>query len=293
MGEALVDLVPAEDGGLRPRPGGAAANVATELARLGARTAFAGALGTDSFGRLIERRLRSAGVELDLCERLALPTALAVADPGGQESGYHFHHQDTATFQLRSRVAEVGGVRAVYVGGLAAVVPPAAEAVLATAVAAGRDAVLAVDPNVRVDRTLDPAGSLHRLRELCALADIVKVSDEDACLLWPSADIPEKSCRKLAAEGRLVLLTRGARGSTVFLADGAEVSVPAKPVTVTNTIGAGDAFMAAVLARLDDTGALDGEGPGTLSIASAQELLRYASSVAAEVCRRTEARPDH
>ncbi|WP_327247931.1 carbohydrate kinase family protein [Streptomyces sp. NBC_01320] len=285
MGEALTDLVPATDGTLRPQPGGAPANVATHLARLGVRTAFAGTLGDDDFGRRSEHRLRTAGVELDLCARSSLPTALAVADPSPEGTRYHFHLQNTATFELTDFTDQLGDFHAVYIGGLAAVVPPASEAVLAAARAAARHSVLAVDPNVRTDRTLDPASSLRRLRELCALGHIVKVSDEDARQLWPG-DTPETPCRKLAAEGRLVLLTRGAQGSSAFLPGDIHVSVPAVPVTVASTIGAGDAFMAAVLARLVGSGALRGDGPAVLTAVQAGEALQYAASVAAAVCGR-------
>ncbi|MFD3941820.1 carbohydrate kinase [Streptomyces sp. NPDC058579] len=285
MGEALTDLVPEENGTLRPQPGGAPANVAAQLARLGVRTAFAGTLGEDDFGRRNERRLRGFGVELDLCGRSGRPTALAVADPSEEGTRYHFHLRDTATFELPDVVGRLRDFSAVYVGGLAAVVPPAADVVLATARAAARHSMLAVDPNVRTDRTLDPESSLRRLRELCALAHVVKVSDEDARLLWPG-DAPEVPCRKLAAEGRLVLLTRGARGSSAFLPGDVHVSVPAVPVTVTSTIGAGDAFMAAVLAVLVRGGALRGGGPAAMTAAQAREALEYAASVAADVLGR-------
>ncbi|MFD4322954.1 carbohydrate kinase [Streptomyces sp. NPDC058548] len=282
MGEALTDLVPEEDGALRPRPGGAPANVAAQLARLGVRTVFAGTLGDDGFGRRNEDRLRAAGVELDLCGRSSLPTALAVADPGPEGTRYDFHLRDTATFELPDVAERLGGFPVVYVGGLAAVVPPAADVVLATAQAAARHSVLAVDPNVRTDRTLDPESGLRRLRELCALAHVVKVSDEDARRLWPG-DAPEAPCRKLAAEGRLVLLTRGADGSSALLPGDVHVSVPAVPVTVTSTIGAGDAFMAAFLAVLVRSGVLRGDGPATMTAAQAREALEYAASVAASV----------
>ena len=98
-----------------------------------------------------------------------------------------------------------------YAGGLAAVVEPAAQAVASTAQAAARHSLLVVDPNVREDRTIDPGRSLGLLRELCELAHVVKASDEDLLRLWPDTD-PDETCRRLAAGGRLVVLTRGAAG---------------------------------------------------------------------------------
>ncbi|MGW3625381.1 PfkB family carbohydrate kinase [Streptomyces sp. NPDC000880] len=288
LGEALVDLVPVPgDPEVRcAQPGGAPANVAVGLARLGRPAVFAGALGGDGFARSIERRLVDAGVDLSLCARSELPTTLAVADPGESGTGYHFHLQSTATFRFPDRAADVGRFGAVYAGGLAAVVEPAAAAVAATAHAAARHSLLVVDPNVREDRTLDPARSRAVLRDLCALAHVVKASDEDLVRLWPEAD-PDESCRRLAAGGRLVVLTRGARGAAAYTPDGPPVSVPAAPVEVVNTIGAGDAFMAGVLAWLGTTGgwecALSPERAGT--------MLEYASRVAASVVTQAGTEP--
>ncbi|MFF8981763.1 PfkB family carbohydrate kinase [Streptomyces globisporus] len=288
LGEALVDLVPAgEDAAVRvAQPGGAPANVAVGLARLGGRPSFVGGLGDDAFGSRIEAWLTGAGVDLSLSARPPLPTALAVADPGEHGNTYRFHLGDTATFALPDRTAEVSRFGAVYVGGLAAVVEPAAEVVAATARAAARSGVLAVDPNVREDRTLDPVRSLERLRELCALARVVKASDEDLVRLWPDEE-PEASCRRLAGQGRLVVLTRGARGATAYVQDAPPVSVPALAVRVVNTIGAGDAFMAGMLAWL---GAETGWRTG-LSGAEARAMLEYAAATAASVCARAGTEP--
>ncbi|MFD5746432.1 PfkB family carbohydrate kinase [Streptomyces sp. NPDC127033] len=292
MGEALIDLVPVPDDPqtYRAQPGGAPANVAAGLARLGTPSWFAGALGGDGFARVIEQRLVSAGTELGLCARSELPTTLAVADPGPDGTGYHFHVGDTATFRLPDHSARTDRFAAVYVGGVAAVVEPAAEAVAATARAGAARSLLVVDPNVREDRTIDPEQAVRRLRELCALAHVVKASDEDLARLWPGTD-PDESCRKLAGEGRLVVLTRGARGATAFAGGAEPVSVPAVPVEVVNTIGAGDAFMAGVLNWLTAPGADRSGGVAGLSRDEVTEMLGFASRVAASVCAQTGTEP--
>ncbi|MER8002487.1 carbohydrate kinase [Streptomyces sp. NPDC095613] len=292
MGEALIDLVPSPDGPetYAAQPGGAPANVAAGLARLGTPSWFAGALGGDGFARLIERRLASAGTELGLCARSELPTTLAVADPGPDGTGYHFHLADTATFRLPDHSARVDRFAAVYVGGLAAVVDPAAEAVAATARAGAARSLLVVDPNVREDRTLDPVEGLRRLRELCALAQVVKASDEDLARLWPDAG-PEETCRRLAEAGTLVVLTRGARGATAYTRDDGPVSVPAVPVTVVNTIGAGDAFTAGVLHWLRTTGAHVEGGALRLDREQVTAMLGFAAQVAASVCAQSGTEP--
>lgn len=292
MGEALIDLVPSpqEPRTYHAEPGGAPANVAAGLARLGTPSWFAGALGGDGFARMIEERLVSAGTELGLCARSELPTTLAVADPGPDGTSYHFHLQDTATFRLPDHAGEVERFAAVYAGGVAAVVEPAAEAVASTARAAAGHTLLVVDPNVREDRTIDPEAGGRRLRELCGLAQVIKASDEDVARLWPGAD-PDETCRRLAGEGRLVVLTRGARGSTGYAGSAEPVSVPAVPVEVVNTIGAGDAFMSGVLNWLTTTGAHRDGGADALSRDQVTRMLGFASQVAASVCAQTGTEP--
>ncbi|MGW1412078.1 PfkB family carbohydrate kinase [Streptomyces sp. NPDC002403] len=283
MGEALTDLVPDRDGHLLPHPGGAPANVATGLARLGVPTAFAGVLGGDAFALAHEDRLVAAGVDLNLSGRSARPTALAVASPAPTGMRYDFHLQDTATFRLTPLAEGLERFRAVYMGGLAAVVPPAADAVAETARAAADSTLLVVDPNVREERTVDPAAGLSRLRDLCTLAHVVKASDEDVQTLWP-ASMPDDRCRRLADEGRLVVLTRGKHGSTAFLPSGVQISVPAVPVTVVNTIGAGDAFMAGLLAGLAARAAVDVGRSVDITAAQAHGLLEKGARAAALVC---------
>ncbi|MEV7427366.1 MULTISPECIES: carbohydrate kinase family protein [unclassified Streptomyces] len=292
LGEALIDLVPTPDdpAGFRAEPGGAPANVAAGLARLGTPSWFAGALGGDGFARLIEQRLVSAGTELGLCARSELPTTLAVADPGPDGTSYHFHLADTATFRLPDHSAEVERFAVVYAGGVAAAVDPSADAVAATARAGARHSLLVVDPNVREDRTIDPVLSLRRLRELCELAQVVKASDEDLARLWPDTD-PDESGRRLAAGGRLVLVTRGAEGSTAYAGTAEPVSVSAVPVEVVNTIGAGDAFMAAVLHWLSTAPVDRAGGPALLERAQIAEMLGFASRVAASVCAKAGTEP--
>ncbi|MCA1219505.1 PfkB family carbohydrate kinase [Streptomyces sp. 8L] len=286
LGEALIDLVPYEDGPGTARryaaePGGAPVNVAVGLARLATPSWFAGALGGDAFAADLERTLTAAGVDLSLTARSGLPTTLAVTDPRSDGTGYHFHLAGTATFQITELADRAGEFAAVYAGGLAAVVGAAAAAGAAAARSAARTSVLMVDPNVRTDRSLDPAASAERLRELCRCAHVVKVSDEDLAALWPDRTA-EDACADLAAGGRLTLLTRGADGSVAFTPDGERVAVPATPVTVVNTIGAGDAFAAGVLHRITALAPPPG-GPVRVTREQAADILAFAGRAAASV----------
>lgn len=251
LGEALVDLVPTGgDAGIRAaRPGGAPGYVAVGLARLGLRPSFVGGLGDDAFAESVEAWLVGAGVDLSLSGRSPLPTALAMADPGDHGNRYRFHLRDTASFELPDLTAEAARFGAVYVGGLAAVVAPAAVSWPPPRGWPPARGSSWWTPMCARTAPWPPGRSLGRLRELCFLAQVVKASDEDLARLWPDA-APEASCRALAGEGRLVVMTRGPEGATAYVHDAPAVSVPAVRVRVVNTIGAGDAFMTGILTRL-------------------------------------------
>lgn len=88
-----------------------------------------------------------------------------------------------------------------------------------------------------------------------------------------------------------MVLTRGADGSTAFARDMGRTSAPAVQVEVVNTIGAGDAFMAAVLSRLADAGAFRDGGAARLSRGRAAEMLAFASQVAASVVAQSGTEP--
>jgi fructokinase len=138
---------------------------------------------------------------------------------------------------------------------------------------AGRASIV-VDPNVRAAAIDDERGFRERLDRILRVAQVVKVSDDDAAWLRPGQPVEETARALLAAGPAVVLLTRGAAGALVVTAAG-ERDVPAVPVEVVDTIGAGDAFCggflsgwcAALRARrsTDDLGAVaDAAGLGVL-----------------------------
>ncbi|MDJ0465284.1 PfkB family carbohydrate kinase [Streptomyces sp. H27-C3] len=88
-----------------------------------------------------------------------------------------------------------------------------------------------------------------------------------------------------------MVLTRGARGSTAYTASGPPLSVPGAPVEVVNTIGAGDAFTAAVLSRLTELGAHRADAVATLAPEQVREMLTFAAQVAASVCGHAGTEP--
>jgi fructokinase len=291
IGEALIDLVesPTTPAAYHARPGGAAANLAVGLARLGVPTYLACGLGDDTFADLLRDRLLQAGVDFPPHPRRR-PTALAVVDHAQAAPRYSFYLAETAVFDIEASAEALARVDAVCVGGLAAVVEPAASLVHGAARRAAERQVLVVDANVRPTLPADADAYRARLEALIELAQIVKLSEDDLLWLRPGASVGD-SCERMVRGGALVVLTRGTSGATAYLPSGESVTVPAVPVEVVDTVGAGDAFLSGFLAWLADDGQLTPAAVRALAPAPAADALRLATRAAAVACQRAGSQP--
>ncbi|MGA4958761.1 carbohydrate kinase family protein [Streptomyces lavendulocolor] len=284
-GESLIDLVPEGAGPLSalvPRRGGGPYNTAVALGRLGAEAAFCSRVSTDAFGEVLLDGLRAAGVTTGLVQRGPEPTTLAVASVGADGSaGYSFYAEGTADrlFELPGPLPDA--VRAIAFGTCSLVLEPGAgayDALLRRE--AGRGVLTLLDPNVRPG--LIPDADAHRERFLGRLpyVSLLKLSEEDAGWLGGSP------AEWLAAGPSAVVLTRGSEGLTVFTRE-LTVSVPAVPVAVADTIGAGDTVNAALLHGLGS------RSPAALDADEWADLLTFAARAAAVTCSRPGAEPPY
>ncbi|HEX2358004.1 MAG TPA: carbohydrate kinase [Micromonosporaceae bacterium] len=287
VGESLVDLIGAGDGWtFQAAPGGSPLNVAVGLAAHGRPVRLASEVGDDLFGGLVRDHLRRYGVD-DADVLTGGPTSLAVAriDAAG-----------VATYDFRFGWAyaarpSLAGVDCVHVGSLAALVEPGAAAVRAL-VRAARDAevVVSYDPNVRPALVGERTRARHRVEELVALADLVKVSAEDLAWLHPGEPAEEVAAGWRGLGPRLIVVTRGGDGATA-VHDGGRSEVSAPLVTVVDTVGAGDSFTAALLAALSEAGALAAGRPPAFTPEIIDHAVRYAAAAAAAVCAHLGALP--
>ncbi len=299
-GEALVDCLPATcDGrsGFVPHAGGSSLNVARALARLDAVTAFLGRLSTDPFGDLLADSLAADGVGLSLAPRVDEPSALAFVhlDDAGVAS-YSFHVAGSAAATLTVDELPLplpAEVTAVHTGSLAVLLEPGRDAVrqlLAHAHAAGR--LTSLDPNVRPAFVPDVTGYRQDLVQLLADTDVVKTSEEDLAWLAPGEE-PVSVVRGWLSDGpALAVLTRGADGAVAVTTKTA-VAVPAPAVSVVDTVGAGDTFSAALLAWLEEQGALSRAAVAGLDDAALAAALTFAARAAAMACAKEGADPPH
>lgn len=285
-GEALVDrVVPDHAGGTTSYPGGSPLNVAVGLGRLGVEVTLVTELGDDADGQLIRGHLQDAGVRAEVVQ--AARTSSALADLNGPEPVYDFDLSWTLPTVALPPCA------ALHVGSLAVLTAPGRDGVadlVAQALAA--HSFVSYDLNLR-SGDLDVAASTH-LHAVADAATVVKLSDRDADLLAPGAPVDEIAQAFLGERTRLVVLTRGSAGATAYTAT-MEVSVPAPTVTVVDTIGAGDAFTAGLLAALSTDGfALPWHRTElTSKLSAAVELAALSCTRAgADPLWRAELRPD-
>lgn len=281
-GEALVDVVVPRDGRVRRTPGGSPLNVAVGLARLGVPTLLLTQLGDDADGRLVRRHLEGSDVRL-------APDAVRAGDRTSTATA-RLDEDGAATYEfdidwsLRD-VALPTDASGLHVGSLGAALRPGREAVLGLVEqAAGAGLLVTFDPNARPTLTPDAGQAWADVLEVARHCTVVKLSDEDLHFLRPDLT-PDSVADLLLAEGAgLVVVTLGGGGAAAY-APGAHCRVDSRPVEVVDTVGAGDSFMAALVAVVLEHG-LDG-----LDAARLQRYVEAAHAAAAVTVTRPGADP--
>lgn len=292
--ESLVDLIPREEATFEAVLGGSPFNTAVGLGRLDVPTGMTGRLSTDTMGDAFARRLAESGVDTTFVLRAPEPSPLAFVTRGTAATGarYSFYLRATA-YDTPSTLPPDWPAHAahLHIGSFSATDGALGEAALrALASAAGR-ATTSYDPNIRpfvVPGRLETVGLVEaRVR----LADVVKASEEDFDWLYPGAPPSEAAAGWASMGPRLVVMTRGGAGAEAHFG-GERLMQPAPTIDVVDTVGAGDSFMAALLAAMADSGALGaGKATGLPTETEVGKWLMFAIAAAAITCTRKGADP--
>ncbi|HZK05485.1 MAG TPA: PfkB family carbohydrate kinase [Actinomycetaceae bacterium] len=248
--------------------GGSPANVAKGLARLGHPVTLATHIGDDDRGRRIAAELQLDGVIVTPGSTTAerTPTATAHLDEHGKAT-YEF---DLA-WQVEDGIgAQEGGH--LHTGSIAATLQPGGSDVLALAAGARGRATVSYDPNARPAIMGSPTDARAVVERLVAKSDLVKVSDEDIEWLYGVPGFRDVVEEWHAMGPPLIVVTLGSEGA--FVSCGGETeTLPSAEVTVADTVGAGDSFMAGLLSGLLDAGLLGGvEARDRLAAASLDDV---------------------
>ena len=295
-GEALIDMLPRETSeghaAFQPAAGGAVFNTAVALGRLGIPTGFFSGLSTDLFGEQLSETLAASGVNAGFSARSGRPTTLAFVTLTDGHASYAFYDENTAGRMLEPSDLPVLGddVQAVFFGGISLAVEPCATAYEALMEREAETRVTMIDPNIRPGFIKDEAAYRRRVMNMIALADIVKLSDEDLLWLMGSGALSDHA-RTLRERGpAVVLVTEGSRGATGY-SQGSPVFVAARSARVVDTVGAGDTFNAGILAALHDRGLLSKDVVGTIAAEDLEAAIDFGVRAAAVTVSRAGANP--
>ncbi|MFT7587777.1 MAG: fructokinase, partial [Cellvibrionaceae bacterium] len=286
FGELLIDFVPTVNGvslaeapAFKKAPGGAPANVAAGLAKLGQNAAFMGKVGDDEFGRMLASVLAKAGVDTSFMSfDMAARTALAfVTLKANGEREFMFYRHPSADMLLTEAEVDMDAVRNAAIfhyGSISLIAEPCRSThlkILDEAKSAG--VFLSYDPNLRLPLWDSAEAAKAGILSIWKSADIIKISDEE--LIFLTGEDTDTSARSLMFDGlKLLLVTEGANGARYYTPDFAGKVAGFKVETI-DTTGAGDAFVAGLLSKLvNDQTILQNEG-------QLREVIRFANGAGA------------
>ncbi|MGA7777065.1 MAG: carbohydrate kinase [Paraburkholderia sp.] len=245
-GDILTDLVRTGDSQWVSHPGGAGWNVARAVARLGLPTACVGSLGTDNFSDELWNASVAAGLDMRFMQRVERPPLLAIVHQT-HPPAYFFMGENGADLAFDPALLPegwMGQVKWAHFGCISLVRQPLGDTLAKLAAELrSRGVKISFDPNYR---NLMEHGYEPTLRKMAALADLIKVSDEDLRLLFKTSEADALAQLRAMNPAATVLVTRGSEKATLI--DG-DTMIEAQPprVEVADTVGAGDASIAGLL----------------------------------------------
>jgi fructokinase len=275
IGESLIDIVESDE-----HVGGSPLNVAVGLGPLGRDVDFLTYIADDPYGRRIIDYVNAAGVQIVSESRTAERTATArstIAEDGSADYVFDLDWQLSGT-------PPVAPPLFVHTGSIAAVQDPGCLAVAALIDTYRVSATVTFDPNVRPSLIADRELAVARIEHLIERSDIVKVSEDDLRWIDPARPPEQVAQTWLGLGPAIVAVTMADRGAVAYCAAGV-ARVPARPVQVVDTVGAGDSFMAGLLDALWGSGLLGGDrrtelrGIGVDALTAALEAASLSSAL--------------
>lgn len=301
LGEVLVDLVTQQNTNqLNYYIGGGPYNSALALAKLGETVAFHFPISSDFYGQKVLVSMQENNIQYTYPYLSNLPTSLAIChlDEKGK-AHYQFYRDGTAQRDIDEKalcLALPQQVDCLHTGTLAIAQSPDVDIIkriVQKAKATG--VIIAVDPNMRINCFADKNNYRENVLSILALADIIKMSDDDLVSLYPSLTKSEaiSFCKKQFKNCLLTIITAGDKE---IIAYGKYVSVKLKPMSLSqlgDTIGAGDCFTAGLLHQCKRQGLLNSQGLAKITCNELSNILTTADAVAHYNCRQKGCNPPY
>ncbi|HEY4083086.1 MAG TPA: carbohydrate kinase [Burkholderiaceae bacterium] len=291
-GEALLDVftgaVTREGLTLDARVGGSPFNVAIGLARMGQAVAFLGGISNGVLGKRLSDALRAENVSLEAVHFSDVPTTISLVgvDAAGVPH-YAFYGEGAADVSLPLEALDrfPAEAQALHVGSYTMVTGETAKTQRRLVEREHGRLLISYDPNLRLNVQPDIEAWRSALQWMLPRVDILKLSIEDFELLHPGVSASDFALHGLQEGLGLIVMTRGGEGATAWHAGGF-VEAPAAPCAVVDTVGAGDTFQAALLARLKELDALSASGVRALAPDALKDVLGFATHAASITCSR-------
>jgi len=293
IGELLVDFVSttkdvslSECPPLVGAPGGAPANVAVGLARLGVPAGFVGKIGDDPFGEFLRRTLTQNAVDgTHLVSEPGARTTLAfnATRSDGRKDIFFYRNPGADLLLHPNDISEeyIASASLLHFGSVSLTHSPSREATLrAVEIAQSNGICISYDPNLRLMLWDSPTDAKKWIWKAMPAADVVKLAEEEWEFITGGADLEAGSEKILKAGPRLVVVTRGEQGC-YYDNGSARGYLPGFMVEPLDPLGAGDGFVAAMLAGL-----LQVEDYRALSAGDLDDLLTTANAAGALTTQR-------
>jgi fructokinase len=296
-GEAVIDLFQnktADDLTFKAQTAGSPFNVAVGLSRLGCQSTFVTGLSRDPFGQRIIEALSKEGVDWRLAPRTNLPTILSFVltnDDGVPEYAFYGENGADADVHLSALPSVLPAeITALHIGGFPMAVEPAKTSYTTLLKREAARLFVSLDPNIRI-KLIGPIDVYRdHFESLCGTAALIKASTEDIGLLYEGVDAMTIAKRWRALGAGTVVITDGPKGAFAINNHGTILS-KAETVHVLDTVGAGDSFMAALLASIKTNALLSRNALAEAPLGKIKSILDFANRAAAITCTRQGSNP--
>ncbi|WP_017728174.1 aminoimidazole riboside kinase [Halalkalibacterium ligniniphilum] len=259
LGEALIDFIPLDKNNetYQKSPGGAPANVAVAVAKLGAKSTFLGKVGDDVLGRFMQSTLRNHGVNVDhmlFTKEARTGVVFVTLDEQGERTFSFYIDPSADRFLNENEVDEelFKEHRILHIGSISMISEPSRSATkTAVRLAKRHSMMVSYDPNLRLGLWKSEEQAREEIMSMLAEADIVKISDEELQFITGEQELMKGIQALKMYDIPLLLVTYGGEGS-YFHWNNETTHVPAMKVKTVDTTGAGDAFVSGLLYQLNE-----------------------------------------
>ena len=298
IGEALIDLIENryQPGAFTAIVGGANLNVATALAKRGSAHTFYARMSSDRFGQIIREKLTSNNVNFENSLITQENSTLAIVSLN--EAGvpnYSFYVNGTSDWGWTKEELPTqqelkdNQINCVQFGCLTMAMEPG-NLVIEEWAKELKEVTISHDINIRSALGFDPEKEKARVERTNKFSHIIKASDEDIEWLYQNQRPVDVVAQEWANEDKIVLITRGSEGTSIFTKQNKRKDVSTRKINVVDTVGAGDTFCANLLGQLQDNNYL-GTDLNNIDIEELTNYVYIAGIAASITCERAGCEP--